>query len=143
MIYELPRKVQRFIHLYLTGQYTNVKIAELLDIHPNTIYAWMSRDDVKECLAQMQKVQHEMVSTQMQSMTLKAMERLNSLIDSPIDGVALNAVNTLLDRTGHKQAQKIEKNVTVRTFEEKLNSLADATIEDAEIVDGDDEYEDE
>ena len=36
-VVSLPAKVQRFVNLYMTGQYTVVKLAELLEVHPNTI----------------------------------------------------------------------------------------------------------
>lgn len=122
-------KIQRFVHLYLTGQHSMSKLAQLLDVHPNTIHNWMRRDDVKGAIHAMQDVTNEIVAGQMRAMTMKAMDRMRELMDSPIDGVALQAVKDILDRTGHKPANKVEKNVNVRTFEEKLDSLIDEVIE--------------
>lgn len=132
---EMPPKMQRFLHLYMTGQYSINKLAQLLEVHPNTLHNWMRREDVKNAISEMQEVTHQVVGNQMKAMTLKAMERMRELMDSPIDGVALQAVKDVLDRSGHKPKQQVEKNVNVRTFEEKLNNLIDDVI-DAEWEEG-------
>ena len=36
-IVQLEPKLQRFVHLYLTGQYNNRQLAQLLEVHENTI----------------------------------------------------------------------------------------------------------
>lgn len=126
---EMPPKMQRFIHLYMTGQYSLNKLAQLLELHPNTLQNWMRRIDVKTAIAEMQTTTHEVVSNQMKAMTLKAMERMRELMDSPIDGVALQAVKDVLDRSGHKAKQEIKIDKTVRTFEEKLNDLIENVID--------------
>jgi transposase-like protein len=126
---DMPPKMQRFLHLYMTGQYSINKLAQLLELHPNTLHKWMKRSDVKDAIADMQEATHEVVSNQMKSMTLKAMERMRELMDSPIDGVALQAVKDVLDRTGHKPKQEIKKEINVRTFEEKLNDLINDSID--------------
>lgn len=134
----LEPKQQRFIHLYLTGQYSMNKLAQLLEVHPNTLYNWLKREDVRLAVADMQDVTHEVVTGQMKAMTMKAMERMRELMDSPIDGVALQAVKDVLDRSGHKPKQEITKNVNVRSFEEKLNDLVDEVIDvDYEDVEDD------
>ena len=137
LITTLPPKVQRFIHLFVTGQYTINKLAQLLEVHPNTVYNWLRNKDVKQCIDDLQSVTHEIVAIQLKNMTNKATAKLNSLIDSPIDGVALNAVKDVLDRSGHKPKQEIKIDKTVRTFEEKLQDIIGKTItvEDYTIVD--------
>lgn len=92
----------------------------------------MRRGDVKSAINDMQLLTHDVVSNQMKAMTVKAMERMRELMDSPIDGVALQAVKDVLDRSGHKAKQEIKKEVTVKSFEEKLNNLIDDVI-DAEF----------
>lgn len=126
---EMPPKMQRFLHLYMTGQYSLQKLAQLLELHPNTLHNWMKRTDVKDAINDMQKVTHEVVGDQMKAMTVKAMERMRELMDSPIDGVALQAVKDVLDRSGHKPKTEVTKNINVRTFEENLNDLIDNVIE--------------
>jgi transposase-like protein len=133
---DMPPKMQRFLHLYMTGQYSVNKLAQLLEVHPNTLHNWLRRGDVKNAIQEAQQVTHEVVSNQMKAMTLKAMERMRDLMDSPIDGVALQAVKDVLDRSGHKAKQEIKKEVTVKTFEEKLNDIIDDVIDvDYEEVD--------
>ena len=128
-IFKLEHKQQRFVHLYTTGQYTMQKIAELLEVHPNTLTSWSKREDVKAAIAEITEAVHMQVATDLKMLTLKASRKLHELIDSPIDGVALQAVNTILDRTGHKAKQEIKIDKTVTTVEEKLKNLIDSTIE--------------
>lgn len=126
------------IHLFLTGQYTNGKIAKLLDVHPNTIGKWMKREDVRAVIAQMQQDEMAIVSAGLKALTMPAISKMRELIQSPIDGVALQAVKDILDRAGHKPKQEIKIDKTVRTYEQRLSELIDATIVEAEVVeDGD------
>ena len=129
----LPPKMQRFVHLYVTGQYTQAKLAQLLEVHPNTILAWMKRSDVKNAIADMQDSTHEMVKADLKNLTVQASAKLRELINSPIDGVALQAVKDVLDRAGHKPKQEIKVDKTVTTVEEKFKQLIDSTI-DAEFI---------
>lgn len=139
LMISMPPKMQRFIHLYMTGQYTSAKLASLLDVHPNTVMKWLKRPDVKEVIADMTMQTHDMVNLQLKILTNKAVNKLHNLIDSPIDGVALQAVKDVLDRAGHKSKQEIKIDKTVTTVEQQMKELIDATIVEAdftEIVDG-------
>lgn len=125
--------------MYLTGQYTFGKIAELLDVHPNTITAWMKREDVQNAIHESQAMIHSQVGANLKSLTLKATRRLHELIDSPIDAVSLQAVKDVLDRSGHKAKQEIKVDKTVTNIEQQMRELIDNTIEleaDFEEVDG-------
>lgn len=130
----LSPKIQRFIHLYITGQYSLSKISQLIDVHPNTISGWLRRDDVTSVINELQETTHNIVQTQLKALTAKAVNRLNDLVDSPIDGVALQAVKDVLDRSGHKAKQEIKIDKTIRTFEEKLADIIDGTIVDEEVI---------
>lgn len=133
LIASLPNpKMARFVHLYLTGQYSYNKIAQLLDVHPNTILSWAKRGDVKNVIAEMQESTHEIVTQQLKSLTIQASDRLRELMNSPIDGVALQAVKDVLDRAGHKTKQEIKIDKTVTTVEQKWKELMDNTL-DAEF----------
>jgi IS30 family transposase len=139
LITTLPPQMQRFCHLYMTGQYSMAKMAQLLEVHPNTISNWLKRRDVKEVIEEMQVQNHDMVSTQLKASTMKAIQKLQQLMDSPIDGVALQAVKDVLDRAGHKQKQEIKIDKTITTVEEKMRKLIDDTVLDAEFEEVSDE----
>lgn len=131
----LTPKQQRFIHLYMTGQYTLQKLSQLLEVHPNTLGNWLKRKDVQSVITDMQTTTHQIVGVQIKAMSSKAISRLGDLLDSPIDGVALQAVKDVLDRGGHKPKQEITVDKRVVTFEEKLTSLMNDTM----VVEEDDE----
>lgn len=133
IITTLTPKQQRFIHLYMTGQYSLNKLAQLLEVHPNTIGKWMKRQDVQDAIVDVQDTTHQMVSTQLKNLTLQATDKLRELMNSPIDGVALQAVKDVLDRAGHKTKQEIKIDKTVTTVEQKMKELIDATIIDADF----------
>lgn len=138
-ITDLTPKMQRFVHLYMTGNYTLVKLGELLDLHPNTLGNWLKRRDVKTLIADMEKSTHDIVTVQLNALTLKSVNKLSKLIDSPIDGVAFQAVRDVLDRGGHKPKQEIKVDKTVTTYEQKLKRLINNVIDidDYEVYDDD------
>ena len=147
-ISNLPINQQRFIQLYMTGQYSIRQLAEILDFAPSTLSQWLRREEVAGVVTEMQSDIHNQVSSQLKSLTVQAVTRLSELVDSNIDGVALQAVNTILDRAGHRSKQEININKTVTTFEEKMNTLMEGIdveeLEDLEeVVEYDYEDEDE
>lgn len=135
----IPPKIQRFVHLYMTGQYTMVKLAQLLNVTPVTLYKWAKREDVKTIILDMQESNQQIVEMQLKSLTVKAVNRLSSLVDSPIDGVAMQAVKDILDRSGHKPTQNIKIDKTVRTYEERLSEIMEKTLDVEYSVVGEDE----
>ena len=64
-ITQLTPKMQRIVHLYMTGQYTLNKLAQLLETHPTTLGKWLKRNDVKTIITQMQNGTHEIVATKL------------------------------------------------------------------------------
>lgn len=127
---QLPPKMQRFVHLYMTGQYSLNKLAQLLEVHPNTLKNWLKRGDIKSVITDLTDSTHDMVAVQLKTLTLKATEKLSELVNSPIDGVALQAVKDILDRAGHKPKQEIKVDKTVTTVEQKMKQLIESTIID-------------
>ena len=89
----------------------------------------------------MQESTHQVVGIQIKALSSLAVDRLQKLMSSPIDGVALQAVKDVLDRSGHKPKQEIKVDKTVITYEEKLHSLINNTIDVAEIDVIEGEYE--
>ena len=132
----LEPKLQRFVHLYLTGQYNQRQIAQLLDIHENTVSQWLKREDVNASIKEYQAMEHEMIDTQIKAMRMKAIQKMNDLMDSPIDGIAFQACKDILDRTGHKAKNEIKVDKTVKTIEMQLTDLADGIFDaDFEVID--------
>ncbi len=71
---------------------------------------------------------------------VKAAQKLGSLVDSMDEKVALAATNSLLDRRGHKAAEKIDlRTQMVNTFRiEYVDKRTDSTpVIDMELEDGD------
>lgn len=131
-LYTLNPKMQRFVQLYMTGQYSTTKVASLLDVHVNTVYSWLKRQDVQMALKESQESIHFQVDAELKALTMKATRKLHELVDSNIDAVALQAVKDVLDRGGHKAKQEIKVDKTVTTIEQKMKQLIDNTI-DAEF----------
>lgn len=129
-ITELPAKQQRFVHLYITGQYTIPKLAELVGITPQTARSWLRNENVQNIISLYQQEEHELVEHALKNMRVKAIQKMGELVDSPIDGVALSACKDILDRSGHKAIQKMEKNITVTTYEQQMKEIIDATCVD-------------
>lgn len=128
-IFQLEPKQQRFIQMYMTGNYSLPKIAELIGIHVNTARKWMKKPEIANALQEAQHEIHKQVEYQLKAMTIKATHKLSDLIDSPIDGVAMQAVKDVLDRGGHKTVNEIKVDKTVTTIEQKWKDLADTLIE--------------
>lgn len=126
----LPPKVQRFIQLYITGSHTIVQMAELLEVSPRTCHLWLDRQDVQRIIAETQRMTQEAVALNIKHLSLKAINRLADLVDSPVDTVALGAVKDILDRAGHKPRNEIKIDKTVHTIEEQLKNIIDVTLED-------------
>lgn len=142
-VFQLEPKQQRFIQLYMTGNYTMAKIAELLDIHPNTAHNWMKKKEIKNALEEAQHEIQDQVSAELKSLTIKAVRKLNDLVDSPQDAIAMQAVKDILDRGGHKSVQKMEIKKEVTTIEQKMQQLIESTIIDMPLVEEVGESDDE
>ena len=130
----LEPKLQRFVHLYLTGQYNQTQLAQLLEVHKNAINSWLKREDVNIAIKEYQAMEHEMIDVQIKAMRMKAIEKMNELMDSPIDGIAFQACKDILDRTGHKAKNEIKVDKTVKTIEMQLNDLAENLITDVDFT---------
>ena len=130
----LEPKLQRFVHLYLTGQYNQTQLAQLLEVHKNTINSWLKREDVNIAIKEYQAMEHEMIDVQIKAMRMKAIDKMNELMDSPIDGIAFQACKDILDRTGHKAKNEIKVDKTVKTIEMQLNDLAENLITDVDFM---------
>ncbi len=134
ILFTLEPKQQRFVQLLMTGQFTHAQLAEMLQVHVNTISTWARKGVIKEAIAEAQVEVHDQVNAQLKALTIKATQRLHKLIDSPMDAIALQAVKDVLDRGGHKSKQEIKIDKTITTVEERLKTLIDSTLVEAEFT---------
>lgn len=119
----LEPKKQRFVHLYLSGDYSLVAISELLNVHRQTIYRWAANPEIQEIITSVQKQEDELVKQGMKALRLKALYKMSELIDSKVDGIAYQAARDVLDRNGHKAPTKQEVNVEIHTFEQQIKEV--------------------
>lgn len=130
----LTPKQQRFFTLYISGQYTNAKIAELLGVHPNTISNWLRDDAVKGLMEIYQKEEFEMNHKRLKALSGEAIQTMAELMQSPIDGVRYQASKDILDRTDFKPVSKREVKTEVYSYEEKIQDMANITVTDEELL---------
>ncbi len=128
----------RMIMLYLTGQYTQKKIAQIVGVSSNTIAAWLMDESVQYIIKEIQAREFVKINSDLNALKHKAIETLTALLDSDMDTVRYQAAKDILDRGGHKAEQSIKVNKTVTTREEQLASLMNSTISDDEVIDIDD-----
>lgn len=115
-----PRQ-QRFIHLYLSGQYTIKQTAELLNMSVSGVRAWLKNPDIKAIIDEIQAEEDDIVRQGLKAIRLSALYKMQNLLNSPVDGIAYQAARDILDRTGHKAPTKQETKVDVAiTFEQQL-----------------------
>ena len=85
-------------------------IADKLGVRRETITAWQKREDFQEALKiEMQKG--------FSSMAIKARKRLDKLIDSNNEGIALAAAREALNKAGYQETQKVEQTFRDITIE--------------------------
>lgn len=119
----LEPKRQRFVHLYLSGDYTLAGIAELLNVSAQTVYRWAGNPEIKAIIEEVQTQEDELVKQGIKALRLKALYKMGELVDSKVDGIAYQAARDILDRTGHKAPSKQEVNIEVHTFEQQIKEV--------------------
>ena len=131
----------RMIMLYLTGQYSQKKMATIIGVSENTIRAWLLDPIVQTAIREIQQREFAVIDSQLKAMRYAALDTMQQLLNSDMDNVRFQAAKDILDRGGHRPSQNIKVDKTVTTLEQQLQSLADFTIDDAEVVDIDDYVE--
>lgn len=138
MMYRLQPMQIRFVNLYLSGQYNVQELADIFDVHTNTVYKWLRSSNVKKAIKEMQEMQRKVVTANINSLTINAIHKMKDLLDDADSRVQYQAAKDILDRGGHKAAQDINVNKTI-TYEEKLRNIMGDMIdvEDVEVVEED------
>lgn len=101
---ELNEKQQKCIQLLAYTNKSKTAIAKELEVNPNTITTWFAKEEFTEAL-------HKEIIRRFGFISAKAVNRLDKLIDSKNDMVALNACKEVLSKSGFDAVQKIEANV--------------------------------
>lgn len=101
---KLNAKMLKCIELMVYTDMKKQDIVKKLGVAPNAISRWMNRDDFQDAL------QAEM-HRGFKDLAVKARKKLDQLIDSNNDGVALGACKEVLNKAGYMETQKIDANV--------------------------------
>ncbi len=100
----LNAKMLKCIELMVYTDMQKQEIAKELGVANNAISRWMAREDFQKAL---QDEMHKGFN----SLAIKARRKLESLIDSNNDGVALGACKEVLSKAGYDAAQKVEQKI--------------------------------
>ena len=130
---------QRFVHLYVTGEYKVNDLAELLQVTPQSIRLWLKRPEIKAVIDEIQTDEDETVRQQLKATRMAALQKMRKLLNSPVDGIAYQAARDILDRTGHKAPTKQETKTEIHvTFEDQLREVIEQTKTPEDFIDVDD-----
>lgn len=101
---QLNAKMLKCIQLMVYTDMQKQEIAEELNVSGTTISRWQDREDFQE---ELKNEMHRGFS----SLAIKARKKLDKLIDSKNDGVALGACKEALNKAGYMETQKVEQKV--------------------------------
>lgn len=128
LIADKKPSMRKGIQMWLSGKYKLIEIADELDLHYETVRAWFNDDnDIKKYVELYQAEEMLLVKQKLQSATATALDRMIALCDSSCDAIAIQAARDILDRTGLKPVQKIQKDVNITTYEDKIKNLMEET----------------
>ena len=101
----LNQKMQKAVEMLVHTQMQKQEIAAELGVSRTTFSLWLRREDFQEAIkAEMNRA--------FQPLAYKARRRLEQLIDSNNEQVALSASKDALDRAGYGATQKVENTIT-------------------------------
>ena len=101
---QLRAKMLKCINLMVYTDMQKQEIAEELNVSGTTISRWQDREDFQE------ELRNEM-HRGFNSLAIKARKKLDQLIDSKNDGVALGACKEVLNKAGYMETQKVEQKI--------------------------------
>lgn len=101
----LNQRMQKAVEMLVYTKKQKQEIAKELNVSGTTFSLWQRREDFQDALkAEMNRA--------FQPLAYKARQRLNDLIDSENEQVALSASKDALDRAGYGATQKVENTIT-------------------------------
>lgn len=101
---KLNANMVRCIQLMVYTDMSKGDICKELGVAPNAISRWQQRDDFNEAL-------RDEMHKGFDALAIKARRKLDSLMDSKNDGVALGACKEVLSKAGYDATQKVEQKV--------------------------------
>ena len=101
---ELNANMLKCINMMVYTDKQKQEIARELGVANNCISRWMAREDFQE---ELKNEMHRAIN----SLALKARRRLDQLIDSNNDVVALGACKEVLNKAGYMETQKVEQKI--------------------------------
>ena len=101
---KLNANMIRCIQLMVYTDMSKGDICKELGVAPNAISRWQHRDDFNEAL-------RDEMHKGFDALAIKARRKLDSLMDSKNDGVALGACKEVLSKAGYDATQKVEQKV--------------------------------
>jgi len=125
-------KIGRAVQLFLTGT-SRVEIGSMLGVQASTVSRWLNDPNIKKYMREFQLEEGRIIKARMHASSASALDKMVKLLDSPIDGVALQAAKDLLDRAGHKPKQEVKKEVVIKTFEEQLLDVIGGDLIDVDF----------
>ena len=101
----LNQRMLKAIEMLVYTKKQKQEIAEELNVSRTTFSTWLKREDFQEAMkAEMNRA--------FQPLAYKARHRLEQLIDSSNEQVALSASKDALDRAGYGATQRVENTIT-------------------------------
>ena len=101
---QLSAKMLKCINLMVYTDKQKQEIAKELNVAGNTISRWMDREDFQD---ELRREMHRGFN----SIAIKARRKLETLMDSRNDVVALGACKEILNKAGYMETQKVEQKV--------------------------------
>lgn len=92
---------------------TTVQIADEVGIHRTTVYRWREVDQYRHLVAALLADTQRAARATLRAGARTAAARVLALVESDDERIALSAAQTLLDRTGHPKAERVEVSAEV------------------------------
>lgn len=118
-----PILKQRFVQLYVAGNYTNSQIASIMCISKESVRNLLKEPEILDMIMSYQDEEKQYIDSRLKAIRHKSLDTITELLDSEDDSVRLNAAKEVLDRTGHIKKEQKDININV-SYEERLSELA-------------------
>lgn len=129
-----PAKMQ-LVNLYLTGNYSQQRLATILGISTSTVRAWLLDENIQSVIKELQSRELALIQSNLNTLRYKAISTMEDLLSSNMDNVRFQAARDILDRGGLKAQQSIKVDKTVTNLEQQFADLAEYKISEEDVID--------